>query len=204
MPFVSERFIKVREEKKDAATTGNDLYLNPSGLSDGQTVRFSPVGGVSLDFYEIWGRTSEGKPKCLRFSEEPTPKELQQRAEDEGVLLIDNKGNPSKIKQALAFWIWNYGTESVQLFQASQATILDTFGSLFSDPDVAENPDGWDFELNRTGTTFETTRYTVVLKPGRRKGAVGSQVNDAWEECRKAGYNLEALLTGGDPTKMPF
>lgn len=198
MPFVSERFITTVKEKKSA--TNSDLFLNPGGLNDGETVRISPVGDKSLDFYEVWGRTSEGKPKCLRFSEEPTSKELNDRAADEGVSLVDQRGNPTRLKQALAFWVWNYGTESVQLFQASQASILDTLAALLSDEDVANDPGAWDFELNRTGQGMDT-RYTVVLKPGKRKGAVATQINGAWQECVEGGWNLEALLVGGDPTK---
>ena len=201
MPFVSERFVTSVKEKKSA--TNADLYLNPSSLADGETVRFSPVGDASLDFYEVWGRTSEGRPKCLRFSEEPTSKELQDRAADEGVNLVDQKGEVSRLKQALAFWVWNYGTSSVQLFQAPQRSILDALAALLSDEDVAKDPGSWDLELSRTGTGMDT-RYTLMLKPGRRKGAVATQVNEAWQECVAEGYNLSALLSGGDPTKSPF
>lgn len=201
MPFVTERFVTTRESKKTASV--GDIFLNAGSLKDGESQRFSPVGDSSLDLYEIWGRTSDGKPKCLRFAEEPTPKELQQRAEDEGVALVDQRGEPSRLKQALAFWVWDYTTSKVRLFYASQATILDTLAALFSDEDVAKKPEAWDFQLTRNGTGMDT-RYSLMLKPGRRKGTIAVGVNDAWEECRKAGYNLEALLTGGDPTKMPF
>jgi hypothetical protein len=201
MPFISDRFVTAVKEKKSGTNT--DLYLNPGSLSDGETVRFSPVGEASLDYYEVWGRNSEGRPKCLRFSEEPTPKELQDRANDEGVALVDQKGQPTRLKQALAFWVWNYSTSSVQLFQASQVSILDTLAALLSDEDVSSDPGSWDFELSRTGTGMDT-RYTVVLKPGKRKGAVAAEVTAAWEKCVSEGYNLQALLTGEDPTKMPF
>jgi hypothetical protein len=201
MPFVSDRFVTAVKDKKSSGS--GDLYLNPGSLSDGDTVRFSAVGDASQDFFEIWGRTSEGKPKSLRFAEEPNPKELADRAADEGVTLIDQKGQPTRLKQALAFWVWDYAAEKVRLFQASQVSILDTLAALFSDEDVANDPGAWDLELNRTGTGMDT-RYSVVLKPGKRKGAVAAQVNAAWEECVAEGYNLSALLTGGDPTKSPF
>lgn len=201
MPFVSERFVTSVKEKK--STTTSDLFLTASSVPNGGELRFSPVGDTSLDFYEVWGRTSEGRPKCLRFSEEPTGKELQDRAADEGLNLVDQKGEPSRLKQALAFWVWNYSTNSVQLFQVSQVSLLDTLAALLSDEDVAKDPGSWDFLLSRTGTGMDT-RYTLMLKPGRRKGAVATQVNEAWQECVAEGYNLSALLSGGDPTKSPF
>ena len=51
----------------------------------------------------------------------------------------------------------------------------------------------------------EVNGETIVAdKPGKRKGAVAAEVTAAWEECLSEGYNLQALLTGGDPTKSPF
>ena len=201
MSFVSERFANV---VKDSKSAGGDLYLNPSSLGDGESVRFSPLGDKSLEFFEIWGRNSEGKAKSLRFPEEPTDTELNDRANDEGIKLVDQRGNPSKLKPALAFWVWDYGTSSVRLFQASQVTILETLAGLFCDEDVAADPSAWDFELSRTGTGQKDTKYSVMLKPGKRKGTVKAEVDAAWEECVNEGYNLDALLSGGDPTKMPF
>ena len=202
MPFVSTKFVSATKERQ-ANKGGSDLFLNPSSTPDGGSVRFSPVGDAALDLFEIWGRSGEGKPVCLRFSDEPTAKELADRAADEGVQLIDKQGAPTKIKAALAFWVWNYETSSVQLFYASQASILETLASLFSDEDVAEDPGAWDLELSRNGQGLDT-RYSVVLKPGKRKGTVKAEVDAAWAECEKAGYNLSALISGGDPTKSPF
>lgn len=200
MPFVSQQFISTTKERQANKGGGNDLYLNPSSIPDGESVRFSPVGDASLAFLEVWGRTSEGKSKPIRFAEEPTSKELADRAADEGVALIDKSGSPSKLKQALAFWVWNYSTSSVQLFQATQAGILETLANLFSDEDVADNPGAWDLELQRFGQGLET-RYTLTLKPGKRKGTVAAEVDAAWKECEKKGFNLESLLVNGDPTK---
>lgn len=202
MPFVSDRFVTATKERA-ANKGGSDLFFNPSSVADGESKRFSPVGDKSLDCFEIWGRDSEGKPKCIRFEEEPTSKELEDRTNDEGIQLIDKQGKPTKLKAALAFWVWDYDTSSVKLFYAAQASILETLASLLSDEDVAEDPGSWDFELSRNGTGLDT-RYQLVLKPGRRKGTVKAEVEAAWQECFKEGYNLGALLTGGDPTKSPF
>jgi len=202
MGFVTDKFVTATKER--AANKGSsDLFLNPSSVADGNSSRFSPVGSKALDLFEIWGKNSEGKPTCLRFSEEPTSRELEDRANDEGVQLVDKQGKPTKLKAALAFWVWAYDSSTVKLFYASQASILETLASLFSDEDVAEDPGAWDFELTRNGTGLDT-RYSLVLKPGKRKGVVAAEVNAAWAECEKEGWNLEALLSGGDPTKMPF
>jgi hypothetical protein len=200
MSFVPKTFISSVKERQANKGGNTDLYLNPSSVPDGESVRFSPVGDASLAFMEVWGRSSDGKSKPIRFAEEPTPKELADRAADEGVTLIDKSGSPSKLKQALAMWVWNYATNSIQLFSATQTSILETFANLFSDEDVADNPAAWDLELQRFGQGLDT-RYTLTLKPGKRKGTVAAEVDAAWKECEKQGYNLQALLVNGDPTK---
>jgi hypothetical protein len=202
MGFVSNKFVTATKERA-ANKGGSDLFLNPSSTPDGGSIRFSAVGDKALDLFEIWGRTSDGKPTCLRFAEEPTAKELADRATDEGVQLVDKQGNPTKVKAALAFWVWNYEASAIQLFYAAQAGILETLASLFSDEDVANDPGAWDLELSRNGQGLDT-RYSLVLKPGKRKGPVKAEVDAAWAECEKQGYNLSALLSGGDPTKSPF
>jgi len=202
MPFVSDRFVTSTKERA-ANKGGSDIFFNPSSVADGESKRFSPVGDTSLDMFEIWSTDVEGKPRCLRFADEPTSKELEDRANDEGVKLVDKYGKPTKLKAAIAFWCWDYSSSSIKLFYASQATILETLASLLSDEDVAEDPGAWDLEILRNGTGMDT-RYQLVLKPGKRKGAVKTEVEAAWDECFKAGYNLSSLLTGGDPTKSPF
>ena len=199
MPFVSTKFDSATKERQ-ANKGGSDLFLNPSSTPDGGSIRFSPVGDAALDLFEIWGRSSEGKPVCLRFSDEPTAKELADRAADEGVQLIDKQGQPTNCKAALAFFCFDYESASIRLFYASQASILETLASLFSDEDVAEDPGAWDLELSRNGQGLDT-RYSLVLKPGKRKGTVKAEVDAAWAECEKAGWNLESLLVNGDPTK---
>ena len=200
MGFVSNKFVTAVKEKAANKGGGSDLFLNPSSTPDGGSVRFSAAGEKSLEFFEIWGRTRDGKPRSLRFAEEPTTKELNDRAADEGIDLLDKQGNPTKIKQALAFWVWNYETSSIQLFQATQTSILETLASLFSDEDVAADPGAWDLELTRNGQGLDT-RYQLVLKPGKRKGTVKAEVDAAWAECVAHGWNLDALLVGGDVTK---
>ena len=198
MPFASARLIALKDRATESK--GGDLYLNPGSLTDGQSVRFSPVGDKALDYYEIWVDIGD-KRKPLRFAEKPTDKELAAILEDNGAVLKEDKyGRVPYPKLAMAFWAWNYETSSIQLFSANQVTILETLASLMSDEDVAADPGAWDFELSRTGTA-DTTRYSLILKPGKRKGAVAKEVQAAWEECEANGYNLQALLVGGDPFK---
>ncbi|MFZ9656126.1 MAG: hypothetical protein ACO29V_10785 [Limnohabitans sp.] len=204
MPFISSKLTSAVAERK-AARTGGSSYLNPTGLGDGETVRFAPLGTASLTGWEAWLTTSEGKRKPCRFNDEPTVSELSERAKSEGGSFTDQYGNPSKPKLFIAFFVWNYEHQQVQLFQASQSSIVEQLENQLSDQEVAEDMESWDLELTRAGTGLDT-RYTLMLKPGRRKRggkltAEGASAQAAWEAAEAEGYNLEALLTGGDPFK---
>jgi hypothetical protein len=216
MPFISPDFITSIKDRPVAKA--DTIFLNPHELEPGESgkARFSPLGYKSLNFCETWATDSEGKPRCLKFSAEPTPAEFRARLDDEGLKPVDSHGKPSVIKPTLAMWVWLYsygeGTKTqrevnaIKLLQIRQTGILDTLAALFSDSDVAKAPEIWDFELIKQPKTSERDfqKYMLTLKPGRRKGAVAAQVSSAWEEAEKQGYNLEALLVGGDPTKSPF
>jgi hypothetical protein len=213
MPFISSDFISAVKDRP--SSKADTIYLNPNELEPGDKgkARFSPVGNTSLDFCEAWATDADGKPRCLKFSEEPTPAELRARIEDEGLKPVDSHGKPTVVKRTLAMWVWLYGTGEgtnaekaigeIKLLQIRQVTILETLASLFSDSDVAEHPESWDFELIKLpkSTERDIQKYMLTLKPGRRKGAVAKEVAAAWEEAEKQGYNLNALVVGGDPTK---
>lgn len=200
MAFVTAEFQELLSSKKAGPST--DLFATPSQLKSGGKMRFSTLGSTSLHYFECWTTTSEGRPFCVRFKSKPTAVEMQQLATDQGLTLQDQFGNASYPKLTMAFWIWNYETSSVQLLQINQSTILDAIGGLFSDEDVAADPGKWDLQLSRQGEGKTQTKYTITLLPGfRTKPDVGAQVSAAWAECEAKGYNLEAVLTGGDPTK---
>lgn len=206
MPFVSTSFVKQVKESS-SGSANKDLYLSPSSCPSGGTIRFSPLGDKSLEYFEIWGVNGEGKRRVLRFQEEPSPSEMLTIAQDQGVTLTEQDGRPSKIKRGLAFWVWNYEQEAIQLFNATQMTVLDQLASIFSDEDVAEAPGAWDIQIDRTGSGPTDTRYMVNLKPGKRKGTIATQVDAAWAEVADE-YCIENLLSGNDPTKkldgVPF
>lgn len=207
--------------KANVEATGGGGYLNTKDIPDNGSVRFTLLGcdGAeegSFAYYEIWAeslneRGKDGQPvrKGFRFGHEPTSEEVNERLESEGFCRSTNKfGKVEELKLVLAFYIWNYEKEAVQVFNISQKNIQAELQSAFADEEVAANPNKWDLELTKkTGGKF--VDYSMQLRPGKRANkAVDAQVTAAFDAIQEAGGQLSALLVGGSPfeadKKVPF
>jgi len=99
-----------------------------------------------------------------------------------------------KVKYFMAFPIWNYDAQAIQIAQFTQRGIKDAIANHARDEDWG-NPvgnDGYDFIVERVGQGIET-EYSVVVKP---KSKLPQEAIDAYEEVD---INLEALFIGENP-----
>ena len=189
-------------EVRGAATSGgSNNYLNPSSIEKDQTVRITILGTSSLGGYECWV-TKEGKRFSMKFKTEPSREDLKDRADEEGVELTGDE----KPKSFYAFWIWNYEENCVQVFQFSQAGLIDPIIANLSDEEISQEPWAFDFKISTNGLTGMDKRYQVACVPGRRRQEkVNKQIDAAFEEVMKEGADLSNLLVGADPFKfLPF
>jgi len=180
-----------------ANSGGGGNYLNPSSINEGDTTRITLLGDKSLAGYEVWGTNNEGKRVSMKFRTQPAREDIQTRAEEEGVSL---KGD-EKAKGFYAFFVYSYEAEKVQVFQFSQASLIDPIIASLSDEEIGAEPHAYDFKLSATGTGMDK-RYAAMCVPGkRRQPAVEKKVTAAWEEVQEAGADLSNLLVGADVFK---
>ena len=192
MPLL-ESIVKVR----DSAKTTGGAYLNPSSIEKDSTVRITLLGDKSLAGYECWV-TKDGKRFSMKFQTEPTREDLQARAEEEGVELSGDE----KPKGFYAFFIYNYEEECVQVFQFSQAGLIDPIIANLSDEEIGLEPTMYDFKLSTNGLSGLDKRYNVSCVPGkRRQEKVNKQIEAAFGEVMNQGGDLSNLLVGADPFK---
>ena len=186
--------LEVRDTSKSG---GGGNYLNPSSIDKDQTVRITFLGNKSLGGYECWV-TKEGKRFSMKFKTEPTREDLAARADEEGVELTGDE----KPKGFFAFFIYNYEEEAVQVFQFSQAGLIDPIISNLSDDEISQEPWAFDFKLTTNGLSGMDKRYNVACVPGkRRQEKVNKQIEAAWKEVQDQGADLSNLLVGADPFK---
>jgi len=196
MPLLSSSVKDAYNARKAKATGG--AYLNPSSISEGEKVRITFLGEDSLAGFEAWVSSRDGSKRIpLRFGQDPTRSDLEERAADEGGV-VDAE---TVAKPFYAFAVFNYDAEAVQVFQFSQQSLAGPIIDALSDEEVEAEPHLYDFVMSATGTGREK-RYSVLPVPGRRRKADADKtVAAAWEAVLEKGFDLSVLLSGGDPFK---
>ena len=197
MPLLSATVKQAFEARKTASSGGN--YLNPSSVNEGDKLRITFLGDDSLAGWQIWATKQDGGRTPMRFASEPTPAEIKARADEEGAT-----ADPSDCKAFYAFAVWNYDDEKVQVFQFHQQSIAAPIIEALSDEEIEAEPGAYDFIVKATGSGMDK-RYSVTTMPGkRRQPKIETQVDEAWAKVNEAGFDLKALLMGGDPFKPAF
>lgn len=100
------------------------------------------------------------------------------------------RAGEDKAKQFIAFPVWNYAEEKVQILEITQVSILMVLENLEINPDYGD-PKTYDITVTRKGDGFDTT-YTVVPSPPKEN-------KEAIEAYKETPINLEALYAGEDP-----
>ena len=182
-------------------SAGSDNYLNPSKVGEGDKLRFTILGDDSLVGYQCWVDGPGGKKIALRFSNEPTRSDIEERASEQDATVPDDC-DPRKF---MAFAVWNYDLEKIQIFQFTQSSIATPLIAYLSDEEIEAEPHLYDFVLSATGSGKDK-RYSVASLPGRRrKENIDGPITVAWNKAKGAGFKLDVMLAGGDPFKgMPF
>ena len=95
--------------------------------------------------------------------------------------------------------MWNYDLERVQIFQFSQASIIDPIINSLSDEEIQAEPHAYDFKQLRL-------HGQAVCRPvctgKRRHFKVEKQISEAWDKVVEEGFDMTVLFVGGDPYKV--
>ena len=63
----------------------------------------------------------------------------------------------------------------------------------------------YDFVMSHNELDGKDKRYTLIPLPGKRRNPkVEKQIDEAWQEVVQKGFDLKALLVGGDPFNPAF
>jgi hypothetical protein len=184
----------------DSITSGSGgSYFSPSKVPDGGSVRFALLSDKPLEFFECWGSHPDAeKDKPFRFDYQPTNEDLIAEMGDYTPRdRRDSPGTPD-VKLTIAVPIWNHDEGEVQVLTVSQPSLLREFDSISQMEDYMDDLTAIDFELSRTGQA-KKTRYALRPVP-RRKGTTPA-INTAWNDAEEAGFDINRLLTGGNPFK---
>ena len=157
--------------------TGRSKYLKLETGKNTIRILSDPIIG-----WEYWTE-KDGKKTPIRVK---TLKEVP----SERVRSADPKEKP---KHFWAMFVYDRGTETIQLLEITQATIQTGIKALVDEEDWG-NPRDYDISINREGEGLDT-KYTVTPKP---KAVLGSDIKILWKEC-KSDYDLNKMYDGGNP-----
>jgi hypothetical protein len=171
----------ISSKNKAAASGGSGGgYLNPSKIQSGGSVRFALLADQPLEFFECWGETAEGSVKPFRFTEDPSPDDIEAEMGPDYSRRMNREGTaPEKVKFAIAVPVYNYETDISQ---------MEDYADLLS----------WDFVMGKEGNGLET-RYSLRPVP-RKKGSQGT-IESAWSDAVSGGFDINRILTGENPFK---
>ena len=192
MPFVSEN------ASSAVAPGAGGGYLNPSKIQSGSSVRFALLDDNPLEFYEVWGDATDGGVKPFRFSNDPTPDDIEAELGSDYTRRLNRDGTaPEAVKFAIADPLYNHDTSKVQILQLSQKSIIRELDSISQMEDYS-NLLEWDFVLGKEGNGLNT-EYSLRAVP--RKKNTEPTIQEAWKEVQAGGFDISRLLSGTNPFK---
>ena len=186
-----------RARDNSAASGGGD-YLNPSKIRSGGSVRFHITSEEPTEFFECWGETADGSVKPFRFSAEPSPADIEAEMGPSYQRRMNREGSsPEPVKMVIAFWVFNYDTQKIELCSLSQKSLIRELDQITQMEDYHPLSD-FDMIMGKEGSGL-TTVYSLKAVP-RKKDAV-TVVDTAVTAAEAAGYSINNLLTGDNPFK---
>ena len=192
MPFLSEN------ASSAVAPGAGGGYLNPSKIQSGSSVRFALLDDNPLEFYEVWGDATDGGVKPFRFSNDPTPDDIEAELGSDYTRRLNRDGTaPEAVKFAIAVPVYNHDTSKVQILQLSQKSIIRELDSISQMEDYS-NLLEWDFVLGKEGNGLNT-EYSLRAVP--RKKNTEPTVQEAGKEVQAGGFDISRLLSGTNPFK---
>ncbi len=136
------------------------------------------VMSSAITGYEYW--TEEKKPVRLKEMWKKKPTDIK----------VEKNGS-YRTNHFWAFVIWNYETNTIQIMEITQKTIMRAIKALVDNKKWGA-PQNYDLTITKTGEGLET-EYSVMPNP---KSEVQAEIV---EEYKNKPVNLEALFSGNDP-----
>ena len=208
MPLLTKAQKLAFTTKPSSSSSSNDSYFNPASVDDEKKARFTILGDDSLGGYQLFVEKKDGGFTVIRWAEEPTEREVAARVEEQGCRFIPNRKTTPQ--QFYAVPVWNYDRDygkdedkpnpGIQVACFTQRSIIDPLINALSDDEISQDASVYDFVMGHNNKTEKDKRYTLLPLPGKRRNAkVESLIDEHWQEALKKGFDLKALLAGGDP-----
>ena len=172
-------------------------YLNPGMVDVKKPSHFAFLELDPLMYFQTWGEeVSTGKARPFRFISKPSDEEVRTEMGKEyiwGKAYQSTENAP--IKEAMAWPVYDFDNKAVRVFSCDQFTIQKAIKRIALNRKYKNLLD-WDLCLSKINTDGRIS-YDLQVEP--RDEDTQNELDDAWDEVQKKGFDIKALLTNGDP-----
>ena len=170
-------------------------YLSIKKEKVGDQIRFKILSEEPLEFWEVWGTAEGEKDKPFRFVAQPKQSEIIAELGDYSQAF--KYGSTDELRPAtfcLAFFVWDYDSESVKVFQLSQKGLINELDTISQTEEYAVVQEH-DMVITYKGR--DNGWYSLM--PMASKKGYDEKIRSAWNETQADGWDLNKLLTGESP-----
>jgi hypothetical protein len=198
MPKFSSALMALAESEGSGKSSA-DNYLRYSKLESGKPANFALLTEDALEYYLVWGEANaDGQMRPFRFLDEPTSEDIEAELGNEFSQCLNyERTGPRKPSNCLTYPVYNWDMERVQVLEVSHVTVIKQFMKYALNKKYSRNFLDWDFELSKI--TGDKTRYELILVPRDEDEHDEAAMEKAWKAVQKDGFDLNRIVTGGDP-----
>jgi len=184
-------------EQADQPQTEN--YLRYTSLDPGKPANIALLEVDPFSYYLVWAVAKEsGKKKPFRFLENPSEEDIVLELGREYTQDLNyEKTGVRKPDLCLTWPVYNWDAKCVQVLEVSHVSLRNQFAKIGLNKKYSKNLLSWDFELTKVVT--DRTRYDLMPVPRDEDEHDEDEMDSAWSSAKKKGFDLQVLVTGGDP-----
>ncbi|BAQ93272.1 hypothetical protein [uncultured Mediterranean phage uvMED] len=197
---LSDDFLSTfQSETEDSSSSATD-YFRPKSVEPGKPAIFALCEEDPCEWYLVWGTpVAGGKNKPFRFLEKPSDDDIELELGKAYTRALNyEKTDTDKIYQCLTFPIFNWELGVVQVFEIPQFSINKQFSAIATEKVYKNKLLDFDFKLEKE-LTGGITKYHLRVIPRDEEEHDDLVMQKEWKRVQKAGFDLNRLLTDGNP-----
>jgi hypothetical protein len=195
---LSSSFLESIEQENEGSSS-KDNYLRYTKLDQGKPANFALLEQDPLEYWLLWGEAKEnGSMKPFRFLKQPTADEIDLELGSDYVQSMNfDKTAVRKPSQCLTWPVYNWDMDRVQVLEVSHISLARQFAKYGLNKKYSKNLLDWDFELSKIKA--DMVRYELLIVPRDEDEHNETQMEKAWLQVQKGGFDLNRMVTGDDP-----
>ena len=195
---LSADFIQSLEQENDGSSS-KDNYLGYTKLEQGKPANFALLEQDPLEYWLVWAEAkASGSMKPFRFMNQPSSDEIDLELGSEYVRTMNyDKTAIRKPQQCLTWPVYNWDMNKVQVLEVSHISLARQFAKYGLNKKYSKNLLDWDFELSKIKA--DMVRYELLIVPRDEDEHNETQMEKAWLQVQKGGFDLNRMVTGDDP-----